>query len=170
MGTGKEILEWVREDLNEALEELEVNKGIKLSLKLGKNRWDLFERLINEFQDYNSSVYLNFKLSFPLSSGKSLAIEIDVYYDDNYAVKDPQIEDYIDSPNNLKVANLLISANLDYSYFFSRKTEQEYFSVLLFLKKLGFNICHDEVLKVYYYPFIEFKLRKNEYKLVEYII
>jgi hypothetical protein len=171
MGTGKEILEWVKEDLNEALEKLEVNKGIKLSLKLGKDRWNLLERLIDKFQDYdNSDVYLNFKLSFPLSSGKSLAIEIDVYYDDNYEVKDPQIEDYIDSPNNLKVANLLISANLDYSYFFSRKTEQEYFSVLLFLKKLGFNICHDEVLKVYYYPFIEFKLRKNEYKLVEYII
>ena len=171
METAKEILEWVKEDLNEALEKLEADKGIKLSLKLGKDRWSLFEHLISEFQDYDSSdIYLNFKLSFPLSSEKSLAIEIDVYYDENYAVKDPQIEDYIDSPNNLKVANLLISANLDYGYFFSRKTEQEYFSTLLFLKKLGFHICHDEVLKVYYYPFIEFKLRKNEYKLVEYII
>jgi len=164
-----EILEWMKEDLNEALEELEVNKGIKLSLKLDKDRWKLFERLINEFQDYHSAIYLSFKLSFSLSSGKSLAIEIDVF-DEGCLVKDPQIENYIDSPNNLKVANLLISANLDYGYFFSRKTEEEYFSVLRFLKELGFNICHPEVLKVNYYPFIEFKLRKNEYKLVEYLI
>lgn len=171
METTKEILEWIEEDLNKALEKLEADKGIKLSLKLGKDRWNLFERLISEFQDYDSKdIYLNFKLSFPLFSGKSLAIAIEVYNDENYVVKDPKIEGYIDSPNNLKVANLLISANLDYGYFFSRDTEQEYFSALLFLKKLGFNICHDEVLKVYYYPFIEFKLRKNEYKLVEYVI
>ena len=170
MVTAKEILDWVKADLNEVLERLEVNKGIKISIKLGKDRWNLFEHLINEFEDYSSSVHLNFKLSFPLSSGKSLAIEIDVYYDGSCVVKDPQIEDYIDSPNNLKVANLLVFANLDYGYFFSRKTEEEYFDTLRFLKKLGFNICHPEVLKVNYYPFIEFKLRKNEYKLVEYII
>ncbi len=169
MGIAKEMIEWIKQDLNEVLEDLEIEKGIRLSLKLGKDRWNLFERLINEFYGYNSSVYLNFKLSFPLSSGKVLAVEFDVF-DENYEVKNPKFEDSIDSPNNLKVANLLISANLDYGYFFSTKTEQEYFEVLLFLKRLGFNICHDEVLKVYYYPFIEFKLRKNEYKLVECLI
>jgi len=170
METAKEVMEWIKEDLNETLEKLEVDKGIRLSLKLGKDRWNLFERLIDEFQYYDSSsVYLNFKLSFPLSSGKSLAIEFDVY-SENHDIKDPKFEDFIDSPNNLKVANLLISANLDYGYFFSRKTEEEYFDTLRFLKRLGFNICHPEVLKVYYYPFIEFKLRKNEYKLVEYIV
>jgi hypothetical protein len=170
METTKERIEWIKEDLNEVLEELEVNKGIRLSLKLGKDRWDLFERLVDEFQHHDSSsVYLNFKLSFPLSSGKSLAIEFDVYENEHY-IKDPKFEDCIDSPNNLKVANLLISANLNYGYFFSRKTEGEYFDTLRFLKRLGFDICHPEVLKVDYYPFIEFKLRKNEYKLVEYII
>jgi hypothetical protein len=169
MEMAKEMVGWIKQDLNEALENLEVNKGIRLALNLGKDRWDLFERLINEFYDYSSSVYLNFKLSFPLSSGKSLAIEFDVY-NENYEVRDPKFENYIDSPNNLKVANLLISANLDYGYFFSRKTEEEYFSTLRFLKKLGFDICHSKVLEVYYYPFMEFKLRKNEYKLVEYIV
>jgi hypothetical protein len=166
-----EMLEDLKNELNESLDKLG-NKGISVSLKPNKS-WDFLKSLIEKFfDDYDYEAghfYFNVKLPLPTPSGRFVVVEFDIYHSD-YSIQDPKLLKNVYSPNNLKVPHLLISAVFDYEHFFSRKYIEAYFDTLLLLKKAGFDVCHDEVLKLQHYPFIELEIDESEYKLVEFLV
>jgi hypothetical protein len=153
----EKLIKRAKRTLKRRLETLETEKGVKLSLKLKKERWDFICELAKELN--NSTLYphkgytITSQILLLTPSQKALNVTFHIS-SDGYSVPYPVFDWYW--TQHLKESILLIKPS-----FMLNSAKDKYYK---FLRKRGLVKGND-------YPTeIKFKLDKSEYELVEYVI
>ena len=157
--TSKKIVERVKKTIRRKIKVFETEKGISLSLKLKKERWDFISELLNELN--NSTIYLNrgytitSRVLLPTPSQKVLNLTFHIS-SNGYSVPYPVFDRYWAEYIKIKEPVLLITPA-----FALNSIKDRYYK---FLRERG-------LVKENKYPTeLKFKLDKSEYELVEYLI
>jgi hypothetical protein len=156
-GMTEKLIKRAKRTLKRRLETLENEKGVKLSLKLKKERWGFICELAKELN--NSTLYLHKGYTITsqilLLTPSKRALNITFHISSNgYSVPYPVFDWYW--TQHLKEPILLIKPS-----FSLNSAKDKYYK---FLRKMGLVKGND------YLTEIKFKLDESEYKLVEYIV
>ena len=153
----EKLIKRTKRTLKRRLETLETEKGVKLSLKLKKERWNFICELAKELN--NSTLYphkgytITSQILLLTPSQKALNVTFHIS-SDGYSVPYPVFDWYW--TQHLKEPILLIKPS-----FMLNSAKDKYYK---FLRKRGLVEGDD-------YPTeIKFKLDKSEYELVEYLV
>jgi len=153
----EKLIKRAKRTLKRRLEKLETEKGVKLSLKLKKERWDFICELAKELNNFTLYPYEGYTITSQIllltPSQKALNVTFHIS-SHGYSVPYPVFDWYW--TQHLKESVLLIKPS-----FMLNSAKDKYYK---FLRKRGLVRGSD-------YPTeIKFNLDKSEYELVEYII
>jgi hypothetical protein len=155
--TTKKIVEKVKRTIRRRLKIFEIEKGISVSLKIKKEKWDFICELAKELDSYTLYPHKGYTITsqilLPTPSRKALNITFHISYY-GYSVPYPVFDWYW--TQHLKEPILLIKPS-----FSLNSAKDKYYK---FLRKMGLVKGND------YLTEIKFKLDESEYKLVEYIV
>ncbi len=153
----EKLIRRIKRTIKRRLANLEIEKGISLSLKLKKERWDFICELIEKLNE--STIYLSrgytitSKILLPTPSKKVLILTFFIS-SDGYSVPHPSFDWF--EAQRLKEPVMFIT-----TFCMLERSKNRYYQ---FLRDKG-------LARKRYYPMeIKFTLDKSEYELFEYLI
>jgi hypothetical protein len=151
-----ELLEGVKKAIGEELKAFELKEGIRLSLRLKKERWDFISELMEFLNKSTTSPVKGYNLmvniSLPIPSSGDLLIVQFFVSSDSYDVSEPYFIDYMKDEKAILIIEpyfSLDSAKVKYDEFVRQKG----------LAKENESLWE-----------IVFTLEENEYELFEYLV
>ncbi len=155
----EKLMKRIKSAIRRRLKNLELEEGIKVSLKLGREKWDFIREIVDALN--GSTIYvvkgytLIIKILLLTPSGRILTVPFFISYS-TYSVPKPYFVDYLREVVEDKKSKLLIQASFSLNSAENRYVE--------FLRQKGLierNECPQKIV---------FTLEESEYKLFEYLV
>jgi len=154
----KNLMRRIKDTIRRRLKNLELEEGIKVSLRLKREKWKFISELVETLNDSTIYVVKGYSLMLdivlPTYSGKVLMIPFYISYN-TYSVPKPYFARHLEEYVKDKKAKLLIQAS------FSLNSAEKKYNEFLKQKGLKGNKHTKKII---------FALDESEYSLVEYTI